>query len=320
MHITLITPAKKQTRNGNRISALRWAKFLRQDNNTVKIQTDYNYTKTDLMIALHAWRSSNAIHKYKKLYPKRPLIVVIGGTDVNKFLQIDKDVTLKSMELANAIVCLHDLVGELLPKYLHDKLHLIRQSATPIPKTRKLSKRFFNVCVIGHLRNEKDALRAALAARLAPAESKIRITLFGKAYSSEWAKKAQKEITINKRFQWLGEVPRWRIRQEYSTTDLMVISSSQEGGANVISEAIVANVPIIASNIPGNIGLLGRHYPGYYPLKDEYALLNILLKAETDPNFLESIVNHYQHLKALFLPERESKNWLALVNKVTGAK
>ena len=70
MHITLITPAKKQTRNGNRISALRWAMFLRQDNNTVKIQTDYNYTKTDLMIALHAWRSSNAILKYKKSYPK----------------------------------------------------------------------------------------------------------------------------------------------------------------------------------------------------------------------------------------------------------
>ena len=36
----------------------------------------------------------------------------------------------------------------------------------------------------------------------------------------------------------------------------MVLSSNQEGGANVVSEAIAADVPIIASNIPGNTGLL----------------------------------------------------------------
>ena len=320
MHITLITPAKKQARNGNRISALRWAKFLRQDNHTVKIHTEYNYSKTNLMIALHAWRSSNAIIKYKKLYPKGPLIVVLGGTDVNKFLEIDKDLTLKSLELANAIVCLHGLVGDLLPKHLHRKLHLIRQSATPLPKIRRPSKKFFDVCVIGHLRDEKDALRAALAARLVPQKSKIRVNLFGKAYSDHWAKKAQNEMINNKRFRWYGEVPKWRIRQEYAKTNLMVISSTQEGGANVISEAIIANVPVIASKISGNVGLLGPQYPAYYPQKNEHALAKIIVKAETNLNFLDSILHYYQSIKKFYLPEKEHKDWLLLVNKVMAAK
>jgi hypothetical protein len=44
-----------------------------------------------------------------------------------------------------------------------------------------------------------------------------------------------------------------------------------EGGANVVSEALVAGVPMIASEIPCNAGLLGKDYPGYYPAGDEHA-------------------------------------------------
>jgi hypothetical protein len=34
-----------------------------------------------------------------------------------------------------------------------------------------------------------------------------------------------------------------------------------EGGANVISEAIVDGIPVIASRIDGSVGLLGAEYP-----------------------------------------------------------
>jgi hypothetical protein len=91
MKIYLVTPAKKGSKNGNRTSALRWAGFLRTQGHKVQIDTDYNGESVDLLIALHAWRSASAISRYRELYPSGPLIVALGGTDVNGFLKTDPE-------------------------------------------------------------------------------------------------------------------------------------------------------------------------------------------------------------------------------------
>ena len=62
-----------------------------------------------------------------------------------------------------------------------------------------------------------------------------------------------------------------------------------EGGAHVVSEAISVGVPVIASDIAGNIGLLADDYPGYYPVGDERALASLLARAETEGEFLRSL-------------------------------
>ena len=318
MKISLITPAKKHSRNGNRTSAIRWAGFLRDFGHRVRIDTEYDGSRCDLMIALHAWRSAEAINRYTSLYPGNPLIVALGGTDVNTFLKTDPDVTLPSMEKADALVCLHDRIGEVLPDHLIRKLHVIHQSARPLQSPRKPAKQNFDICLIGHLREEKDPLRAALAVRLVPAQSRLRLIHLGKAHNENWAKAANKEQSSNPRYHWLGDVPAWRVRREYSKTRLMVLTSSQEGGANVISEAIVAGVPVIASDIPGNTGLLGQDYPGLYPLGDERALADKLMMAEDDSRVLKQLEKACQALRPRFLPKRESALWNGLVTGVAG--
>ena len=59
-----------------------------------------------------------------------------------------------------------------------------------------------------------------------------------------------------------------------------------EGGAHVVSEAIACGVPVIASDIPGNVGLLGRNYRGYYPLGDERVLATLLERLVRDRRFM----------------------------------
>jgi glycosyltransferase involved in cell wall biosynthesis len=44
----------------------------------------------------------------------------------------------------------------------------------------------------------------------------------------------------------------------------MVLASHMEGGANVIIEAVCAGVPVLASDIGGNRGMLGDDYAGYF--------------------------------------------------------
>ena len=97
----------------------------------------------------------------------------------------------------------------------------------------------------------------------------------------------------------------------------MVISSNQEGGANVVSEALVAGVPVIASDIPGNIGLLGQDYPGYYSVGDETALADLLHRAETSPKFLKGLVQHGRQLRENFLPHQEAAGWHRVVKLVS---
>lgn len=109
----------------------------------------------------------------------------------------------------------------------------------------------------------------------------------------------------NPRFQWLGELDQASTRQLMADSHAMVISSVMEGGANVVSEACRAGLPVIASDIPGNRGLLGPDYAGYFPVGDERALASLLAKAEADPAFLSQLESQVAQLAERFLPEKE---------------
>ena len=240
MKISLITPAHKASRTGNRTTADRWARILRSLGHRVRVATRYDVLPADVMIALHAWRSADSIRAYRARYAQRPLIVGLGGTDVYRFQQSEPEVTRGSMALADMLVGLHDLVGEAIPAEMRGKLRVIHQSA-PKPRRRLPPLRdVFEVLVIGHLRDEKDPLRSACAARELPSGSRIRVVHLGMAYDARWSEAAHTEMAENPRYRWLGEVPGWRVRRALARAPLMVLSSVMEGGANVISEAIAA--------------------------------------------------------------------------------
>lgn len=315
MKISLVTPAGKQSRAGNRTTAARWARILRSFGHQVRVYTDHSGGNADMMVAIHAWRSADSIARFADAHPDRPLIVALSGTDIYRFQHSHPEETLRSMEQATALVCLHDLVRRDIPARFASKLHVIHQSAPPLSRERKPSQRF-DVCVVGHLREEKDPMRAAFAARLAPPDSRLRITHFGRAHDASWARKAREEMKRNGRYVWRGEVPGWQVRRAFSRMHLMVMSSIMEGGANVVSESVVAGVPVIASDIAGNVGLLGADYAGYYPVEDTAALAETLRRAETDPAFLGTLSAQCRKRSMLFRPEREKRDWLLLLAKL----
>ncbi|MCY4363113.1 MAG: selenoneine biosynthesis selenosugar synthase SenB [Gammaproteobacteria bacterium] len=316
MKIILITPAKKQSKTGNRVTANRWERLLRGIGHSVTVQSDWDGTPGDMMVALHAWRSASSIEQFRERFPGHPLVVALTGTDIYRFQHSHPEETLRSMEMADALVCLHDLVYRAIPESHREKLHVIHQSAVPLKRSRRPSVRTFDVCVVGHLREEKDPFKAACAARTLPEQSRLRVIHLGKAHSDEWAEQARAEMKINPRYHWRGEVGAWQVRQQFLKAHALVHSSIMEGGANVISEALIADVPIIASDIDGNVGLLGKDYPGYYPVKDTGALCDLLQRVETDQNFLRRLHKHGNERKHLFAPELESRHWQALLDSL----
>ena len=172
------------------------------------------------------------------------------------------------------------------------------------------------MCVLGHLRPVKDPLRTALAARLVPATSRLRVLHVGKALSDDMAVEARTEMAENPRYHWLGELPRWKALRVLARSHVLVLSSHMEGGANVLSEALAFGVPILASHIAGSIGLLGEDYPGYFPLAETAALARLLEQAERDPDFYQALSAWCARLAPLVHPAREFQAWASLLHEV----
>jgi len=318
MDITLVTPADKLSRSGNRTTATRWAGILRGLGHRVRVALAYQDEAADLLIALHAWRSAASVVRFRERHPGKPLVVGLAGTDIYRFLTSDPETVTRSLELADVLVGLHDLVGDAVPERFRSKLTVIYQSARPLPHRDKPRRQAFEVLVIGHLRAEKDPLRAAEAARLLPASSRIRVVHLGRAHDSAWAERARAETEANPRYRWRGEVPNWQVRRALARAPVMVLSSIMEGGANVISEAVAAGVPVLASEIAGSVGLLGRDYPGYFPPGDTAALARLMLLVEQDSDFLAELGRRCSARAALFHPAREREAWRNMLAQLGG--
>ena len=295
---------------------MRWARILRQLGHRVHIADRYDGAAADLMIALHAWRSADSIRTFRERHPDRPLIVGLSGTDIYGYIDRDRASVMRSLACADRLVALQELARRRVPARFRDKLRIVYQSALPVHRGRAERTGSFDVAAIGHLREVKDPFRAAQAARRLPASSRIRIVHLGAAETPGWAGAAKAEMAINPRYVWRGDRPRADVRRLLGRARAMVLSSLNEGGANVISEAVAAGVAILTTRIDGSLGLLGRDYPGYFPVGDTEALARLLIRIETDPAFLKRLKRTITRRAPLFRPAREKAEWKSLIEEV----
>jgi hypothetical protein len=127
--VTIVTPAARGTHTGNRVTALRWAKRLRELGHRVSIAERYDEAACDCLVALHALKSADSIERCHERAPHTPIVVALTGTDVYGEHVHE---ALRSLEIASAIVALQPLALEKLPRPLRSKAHVIYQSAAPM--------------------------------------------------------------------------------------------------------------------------------------------------------------------------------------------
>ena len=241
----------------------------------------------DLLIALHARRSHASIKAFKQAHPRRPLVLVLTGTDLYRDIRSDAGAK-QSLQLADRMVVLQPQGLEELTAAQRNKTRVIFQSVAEM-KRQAPPRSYCLITVIGHLREEKDPFRAALALARLPANTNIRVVHLGAAMSPEYAREARALGRYEPRYRWLGELDHAGAMRWLARSHAMVISSLMEGGAHVVSEAIAMGVPVIASTVSGNIGLLGKVYPAYYPAEDDQALAKLLARAAGDPAWLAQL-------------------------------
>ena len=296
MRIALITPAGPGTRNGNRHTALRWAAFLRAAGHRVSVEVEWSGRDADLMLALHARRSHASI----RAFPRRR-VVALTGTDVYRDIRTSAEAQ-ESLELAERLIVLQPKAAEELNKVYREKVRVVVQSSST--QLRHAPARRFRLCVLGHLREEKDPMR--ILAALRHVDLPLEVIHLGASLDTRLQQEARAGMRRDPRYRWLGNVPHARALRWLASSHAMVISSRMEGGANVVCEALRIGVPILASRISGNVGLLGASYPAYFPVEDEKALARLIHRL-SDDTFYRRLKRAIAPLRAKVSPRAEAQ-------------
>jgi putative glycosyltransferase (TIGR04348 family) len=272
----------------------------------------------DLMIALHARRSADAIEHWSSQRPRRPLVLVLTGTDLYRDLAIDARAQ-ASLARADRIVVLDEQGPEDLPAALRGRCTVSVQSVSA-RRTVDKPRRWLRAIAVGHLREEKGVEQLFDAARLLSGRrGDILIDHLGAPLDRGLGQQAARLARDVPTYRWLDARPHADARRRIQHAHLLVHPSRMEGGAHAIIEAVRSGTPVVATRIPGNVGLLGEDYRGYVPVGDARALADMLVRCRDDPRFLQALARQCEKRAARFDPARERARLIRLVGELLAA-
>ncbi len=316
--VRLYSPMPLTSGKGNAVSALRIAGLLQKAGVDAQA-VDVPPVEASVLVLLNAWRSAAVGLDFHRRHPDAPLVVVLTGTDIFPEFPSHPEV-ITALDAATAIVAWHSESAAQLPSHYRHKTRVIFKSAPDAPgelpvRSYPVEGRL-TVLVAAHLREIKDPFRCAAAVELLPAESRIVIHHAGEALNAAMDQAAGEWMRRTPRWLWLGGIHRDSLWREMQGAFLTVNSSFAEGGANAVIESLVCGVPVLASDIPGNTGLLGRVWPGLYPPGDTAALAALFERCETSPSFYTELLDRTRTLAAQFRPDAEQQCWLDLLESI----
>jgi putative glycosyltransferase (TIGR04348 family) len=301
--LVLVTPALADANNGNWQTASRWAQML-ADDYAVQIVPHWDGTQADLMVALHAKRSAPSIAAWAAQTPRRPLVVTLTGTDLYRDIAQGDAAALQSLALADRLIVLHERAIDDVPAAHRTKCVVCFQS-TPARRALPKTTRHLRALMVGHLRDEKDPRTYLEAARQLASRHDIRLDHIGAALDESLGREAQALTAEQPRYRWLGALPHAATLARIHRAHVLVHPSRIEGGAHVVMEAVRAGTPVLASRIPGNVGLLGAGYAGCFEPGDAGQLAALLQRACDEPAMLAALRAQCELRAPLFDTARE---------------
>ncbi|GCL63316.1 selenoneine biosynthesis selenosugar synthase SenB [Pseudaquabacterium pictum] len=309
--LVIVTPALADANNGNWQTARRWRQMLAPAYR-VRLAAAWDGGDDDLMVALHARRSAPSVAAWRAAQPRRPLLLVLTGTDLYRDIHADADAR-RSLQTADALVVLNALGARSLPADLQARCHVVLQSCPARQPLPAKPQRHLRALMVGHLRDEKDPLTYLRAAARLAGRADIRLDHIGGALDPALGAQARALAAAQPSYRWLGALPHAATRRRIQQAHLLVHPSRMEGGAHVVIEALRSGTPVLASRIDGNLGLLGADWPGLFDPGDDAALAALLQRTRDDAAMLPALAERAAQRAPLFAPAAEAATLQALV-------
>ena len=316
--VVIVSPALASANNGNWQTAKRYGQFLKT-HFRVRIVSEWDGSKSDdVLVALHARRSFSSIAAWHEMRGGNGLVVVLTGTDLYRDIKQDPQAQ-QSLEFANRLIVLQQLGIDELPEHLRSKSAVILQSTTPrvtLPKTA----RCLRVVMVGHLREEKSPRTLFEAVALLSQQRDVFIQHIGAEHDQLLASMAHQTAALYPQYRFIGAQTYPETRRQIQRSHVLVHTSVMEGGAHVLMEAICSGVPVIASCIPGNMGMLGEDYAGLFPVGNAKALAEMLIRFRHDSEFVHLLKLQCARRAPLFSAAYEREGLLTIIASVISTR
>lgn len=315
----MTTPYERNSLQGNTVTAMRIVSILLEsDIDAAVLCKDEKAVCADFLIALHARKSARFIDNFLALNSAGKVIVYLTGTDLYSDIPSGCEICEKSMELADALVVSQEASLASVPEKFRAKAVVVHKSIQlPEILVDDVAAESDLFTVIGHLRAVKQPFMAVESLQLLGDSVRLRLALLGKEVDSDSGGLSRKWQAQDPRFQWLGgleylEALHW-IRRSVATIN----TSLAEGGANSVGESIVLGVPVLASRVEGNVGMLGDDYAGYFSAESKQELADLMLRVIHDSDFLEKLREQVRVRAEKFLRENEKQDWIKTIQKIS---
>jgi glycosyltransferase involved in cell wall biosynthesis len=320
MKVLVTTPYARDSLQGNTVTAKRVVSILLETGlDASVISNDDKVEYADVIIALHARKSAHFIDDFLALNPAGKVIVYLTGTDLYHDIPNGCQICERSMSLADVLVVSHELTLNALPEKYRKKAMSVHKSIQ-LPdflgeEKIEIDPNLFTI--IGHLRAVKQPFMAVESMQLLEDSVRVKLVLLGNEIDEDSGEIARSWEAIDSRFQWLGGVEYLQALQWMRRSVATINTSLIEGGANSVGESIMLGVPVLATRIEGNIGMLGEDYAGYFSAESKQELADIMQRVISDADFLAMLREQVRVRKKKFTRENEKQDWMNVLKIIS---
>lgn len=278
MRVLILTPSVYPGTTGNAVTTERWRRSLTCRGVSVEVLPSDGLTTgvlrrclrgfaPDLIHVHHAYKTGSLL--LDTGVPESallPLVVSPGGTDINLDLGVtDRRETIREV-LKKAKLILVQSYG--MTEKIREQMPDFSDKIVSVPKAFAwFGDEFYDLRAIAGcgredllfflpagIRPVKGNVECLLAfERLHGLRPNVRLVNAGPAVDPEYSRRFERELTRMSSFaRWIGPIAPARMRSAYEGSDIVLNTSFSEGLSNSILEAISAERPILASDIPGN--------------------------------------------------------------------
>lgn len=312
--ILISSPYGPESRSGNWRTACRYADLLQRAGVSVRLAVGLgrprDWQDLQAVLVLHA-RRSHTVAQHARARGIA-LGVVITGTDLYGDLGPEgapEHAAQCAETLGNAVLAItlqqeahRHLLGlrEQRPEWRDLRLICLPQSSSWAGRPRVCPASPHDCLMVGHVRPEKDpetGFRGFLKAHLQ--DPALGLVHLGASLDDPLMGRLRLLADARPQaIQMRGSVGHDEVRAWMDQRGVLIHPSRSEGGALVLAEAIARGLWILASDIPGNRGVLGPDFPGFFPAGDANALAHQLLRLCRDETFQREL----QAAAAVLLP------------------
>ncbi len=318
MKVLVTTPYERSSLQGNTVTAMRMVSILSEAGMDAEMlckgEQINELAVADVLIALHARKSAHFIDDFDRVNPDGKMIVFLTGTDLYRDIPNGCKICEASMDRADALVVSQEVSLTSVPYKFRDKSTVVHKSIQlpELELNAEAEPGLFSV--VGHLREVKQPFMAVESLQLL--DDSVRLVLLGDAVALDYGGAAQSWQFKEPRFKWLGRLEYVETLKWMQRSVATINTSLVEGGANSVGESIVLGVPVLASRIEGNVGMLGADYEGYFSPDDKQGLADLMSRVIHDADLSVRLRDQVKERSKIFLRENEKQDWIKVIQKI----